>query len=106
MTDQEINEAVAKRLGWIKTDLTSVGLWKQPGSTDDQGVYLRDLPDFCNRIEAAWEMAEKIEWFCLEKNHDGSGWSVYDMAGTEEATLICESDTAPMAICLAFLKLP
>lgn len=88
MTDSEINEAVVRKLGL--------------GDPHEMFV----IPPYCNSIEAAWEIVEKIEWFCLQKEHDGSGWTVWDMAGTEEANLIVTADTAPMAICLAFLKLP
>ena len=101
MTDTEINEAVAKKLGYWKNEMIPgrVTYTKGPNT-------VAPTPDFCNSMEAAWELVEKMEWFCIEKDHNTGAWSVWDMAGTEEATLICNADTASMAICLAFLKFP
>ncbi len=115
MTPQEINEAVARKLGWVQ--MSTPDNWKHP----DFGEFL-DIPNYSQDISAAWEMMEKKEiavlptdkgWYatsndsrldegeCLElwiptacgtRNECGCGRCVI-------------ADTAPMAICLAFLKL-
>lgn len=103
MTDTEINEAVARKLGWIKDrrfmddHLSAVG-WGR-GSE-----FIQHPVDYCHSIAAAWEV---VEWM-LKNGHDfnmscdessfGIAWK-YD-------EYIVEADTAPMAICLAFLRVP
>ncbi len=63
------------------------------------------LPDYCHSIEAAWEILLKAEkekrQIYLQSRNDAvrSGWTVSIDEAMEYA------DTAPMAICLAFLKL-
>ncbi len=97
----EINEAVARKLGWFQSP--SNGRWGRLNGHPQENMVV-SVPDYCHSIAAAWEIVDKIEWFCLEKNHSKGTWWVWDMAGTEEAQMICEAATAPMAICLAFLK--
>jgi hypothetical protein len=67
----------------------------------------RQLPNFCEDIEAAWEIVGILR-------QQGFQVSIFMMQryarceiGPHEKPLYSESaDTAPMAICLAFLKLP
>lgn len=96
MTDQEINEAVARKLGY---ELVKPNWWQFPKETGRGPV-----PDYCHSIEAAWEILLKVEY-----------WSIRTMKGREDEVLVelgfgplvgCWADTAPRAICLAFLKLP
>jgi len=97
MTDQEINEAVARKLGL------------------ELCIKVGRVRDYCHDIKAAFECFEKMAgtdepfglfepylirdklgdstWVCGLKS--SCGWVVRETA-----------DTAPMAICLAFLKLP
>lgn len=82
MTDQEINEAVARKLGWeshpsyiVKNRID----WKTPKGGDRN-----KLPDYCHDIKAAWEIVE----FLNSRNYR-----------------IILKQAAPMAICLAFLEL-
>jgi len=106
MTDQEINEAVAKKLGWEKMQNPAVigegylTSWKNPTSSYGHP------PDYCHSIEAAWEIVEKIketELFAL-CFHDGQ-WHCEINCVDGERPIDQEADTAPMAICKAFLKL-
>lgn len=87
MTETEINELVARKLGW-----------KSPIS--NQGTNLLDTPDFCHSIEAAWELTKEFKGELMlvqYKNEWVAKWGLWKTA---------RADTAPMAICLAFLKLP
>lgn len=98
MTPQEINEAVARKLGYDAIDKS----------------HRRPIPDYCHSIEAAWEIWAKMSdgyFLTLETEagtfgrnivkvwkNDGkgdSGWVIDDVY----------ANTAPMAICLAFLKM-
>lgn len=99
MTDQEINEAVARKLGaqWVvKSNERKNKLYSEP-------------KDYCRSIAAAWEIVDFMKtrerymelWSPMGDRH----W-VCSM--TEKGQIIASgaSATAPMAICLAFLKLP
>lgn len=97
MTDQELNEAVARKLGVpYKPCLPDCHVGDM-GECDHTSNY-------CHSIEAAWEVVEYMAekhlvrvgkqpvglWFCTldyEPNDKGA------------------ADTAPMAICKSFLKL-
>ena len=95
MTDQEINEAVARKLGfgeWIDQQVSKGGNldWSPK--------------DYSTDINAAWEIVETmVNGFCLWFVHGKYRVKVLDEMGTGE--MLSEADTAPMAICLAFLKL-
>lgn len=104
MTDQEINEAVARKLGWDKMHPCQRHLSKKVRAD----FYIAGPPpDYCHSIEAAWEICDFVkqvhpEWqvslFCVDKD-----WAC--IFGTAEKHYAEYADTAPMAICLAFLKL-
>lgn len=104
MSPETINEACARKLGWelIHDDKAGYREWKR-------GSELRlDLPDYCRKIEAAWKIVEKIgEGFSVGKSEFGLSYYclMFNNPNVEEAIEV-EADTAPMAICLAFLKLP
>lgn len=108
MTDQEINEQVARKLGWVQDG--NIG-WIQPEPHPD-GFLIGHavLPDFCRSIEAAWEVVESYlcvseeYYFCLEFNamYWEAGWRTTD---NNHAVGWSSADTAPMAIVKCFLKL-
>jgi hypothetical protein len=132
MTDQEINEAVARKLGWTFHDHDCSGEkafgvrwnitgphWIPPVKTNH---HFADLPDYCHSISAAWEIVEKnihvhqtghdgieqIADFFLERqtNEWVAGWRVWNSLSDRPIfNLSARSLTAPTAICLAFLKL-
>lgn len=102
MTDQELNEAVARKLGW-----------KYIGESGTEHIlaYLRwQAPDghkesivdpYSTSIEAAWEIVEKLKQ---------EGVVTLTVTGTMGCS--CQfkgeeflANTAPRAICDAFLKL-
>lgn len=82
MTDAEINEAVARKLG---IDLGNL----KPR-------------EYCHSIEAAFEILHKFKSWTIGKHWEG-GFVCLLMDGSKP--IKAEADTAPMAICLAFLKL-
>lgn len=104
-SDSEINEAVAKKLGWKKFD-EHYQYWIPPdlAARDKYGDRPSHLPLYSQQIQAAWEVVEKCEYFCLVKPLNNEKWKC-DM-GAKNDIIVIWADTAPMAICLAFLKLP
>lgn len=138
MTDQEINEAVARKLGWTALKVINhlglrdefVGIppkdqWSKhyidPSKLKDR-IPLCSVPDFVNRIEAAWEIVEHLQkqktpFYVavggLMHNPCACGayekWvytcNIFDPTLKLELSVHAHADSAPMAICLAFLKL-
>ena len=101
VTNQEINKAVAVKLGYEEYSEHPNQWWQ-----NKRDPHL--LPDYCTDIAAAWEVMEFMKtpgrsmelWGPMGDPH----WvcRVYqgrDMLAGEG------SETAPMAICLAFLKM-
>ena len=118
MIDQKINEAVARKLGWSchehpileKNDIVMAHGWVRPNPL--KACFHEAVPDYCHSIEAAWEIVEFVRHMqtdsqmkaalkCRLALHSDGQWNMWfpGMSIGEEA------DTAPMAICLAFLKL-
>lgn len=88
MTDQELNEAVVRKLG--------------KGHIQEGWEKVCVIPDYCHSIQAAWEMVEKLDYCKLVKA--ASSFRCQVSIGGEPCNFY--ADTAPRAICLAFLKLP
>lgn len=82
MTPQDINEAVARELGYVS-------------ASQVPGIY---YADYCHSIAAAWEILNRPHVYYSIM----SGESVIQAIINNK---MAEADTAPMAICLAFLKL-
>lgn len=116
MTDQEINEAVARKLGYTPDPV----MWG-PKPENKFWRIGKCLPipaqDYCHSIEAAWEIVEILSKKKLEPvilHTVGSGWSFnvlnrpssHDDDDFTEQVNVDKNKSAPMAICLAFLKLP
>jgi Phage ABA sandwich domain len=99
ITTAEINELVARKLGWIcggpdQSDPFET-VWYGPNQETK-------IPAYSTSIEAAWEIVPRIEDFELIQYCNK--WLV--MTGfLDDSETLAEADTAPMAICLAFLKL-
>lgn len=115
MTDQEINEVVARKRGWtqeehykflppgVRCRCISGRHWYRKGP----GI----LPNYVRDIEAAWEIVDRVSKTNVIRVLGGFGgsWScdIGNHAGAQSRVVVSESaDTAPLAICLAFLKLP
>lgn len=94
MTKQEIDEAVFQKLGNIQVKHPVVEAYYPP------------IPGYSTDISAAWEIvatlaADAESKGCgpmIEVSHDGQ-WHC------KIGLVVAQADTAPMAICLAFLKL-
>lgn len=89
MTDQEINEKVARKLGKITFE------------SDGSPCYC-EMPDYSTSIEAAWEIVERNDHYVALKREKGVWFCSLGIKSNEWSY----ADTATMAICLAFLKLP
>lgn len=119
MTYSEINEAVARKLGW--KDLVRIGDGLA-GFRYGEGLvgpiqhglekpYLLHqqcaVPDFCHSITAAWEIVNWIGEKCSSLNltwdEEVGKWEFSWISSGKRFTAI--EQTAPMAICLAFLKI-
>ena len=109
MTDEETNDAVAKKMGWEKV----VGpapmhhvVWIRKGNFGN-GTELP--PAYAFDIKAAWEIVERFKptnAIVLNQHIQSEQWSCQMWtAMTEEPDFTVTADTAPMAICRAFLKL-
>lgn len=103
MTDEEVNIAVARKLGdweFVPTQGGSDSYWRRISYPE-----FPFLPDYCHDIKAAWEIVEhpEIVWHLIQSP---SGW--WNARGQKIGTglWIEHADKkASMAICLAFLKL-
>lgn len=82
MSPEQINELVARRLGWMP---------------DVCGAY----PDYCRDIKAAWEIVQNAKFYVELSRTAGGRW----LCLLGDLTEGIFADTAPMAIALCFLKL-
>jgi hypothetical protein len=118
MTNTEINEAIARKLGW-----TQIQFKMRNGHKSEQleGVRLppidtptcpmfSDIPNYCTNIADAWEIVEKsFSSFYMWYDECSETWTVDAdccRVTKESCKWKAHADTAPHAICLAFLKLP
>src|SRR5258708_7059883 len=74
MTDQEINEAVARKLGYCTTKYRKNGCLRP--------YYIQHEKDYCHSIEAAWEIMEEHD-IALFKTKQGH-WCSYTNFGLSE----------------------
>lgn len=102
-TDQEINEAVARKLGW-KSEKTIKHSNNNCGPDCRIIEYDTTMPDYCHSIEAAWEIVD-YQSGCMSLRDLGLYW-ICEFFVSPEINVTQRADTAPMAICLAFLKVP
>lgn len=106
MDDNELNALVARGLGWTNPKGPKCGGPREGHDHGDFYACYEVGPDYCHDIKAAWEVVELITKENERKQcgpivrleHDGK-W--HFRIGHD----IVQADTAPMAICLAFLKL-
>jgi len=112
MTDQEINEAVARKLGatyaGTRTSLITkkeIQLWDWHGFDVDSGWFLGPSPmaDFCHKINEAWAIVDYLRKQGIDINIFVSERTV--MISRQYDEILADHEEAPMAICLYFLKL-
>lgn len=104
-TKEELNEAVARKLGWqimITGNIPAI-MWR--GNAMNQ----REVPAYSTSIEAAWEIVEKVQngnpRYRIDLSWMDGKWACRLVTDPTEALKLTFADTAPLAICLAFLKL-
>ena len=118
MSPQAINEAVARKLGLQpghcyckqRPDVVWCCKCKKIRCVPEQETPCAKtdfLPDYCRSIEAAWEIVASLlaSGKCVQLNSDGKGVGFW-IGSRYRQKHFAEASTAPMAICLAFLKLP
>lgn len=103
-----VNEAVARKLGWCKIAI--------PHDPNDHVDFMWLGSDkkthepfpraYSTDIKAAWEIvASQPDWyFLLMKSEMTGGWKC-DFGDPEETVVVLVAETAPLAICKAFLAL-
>lgn len=101
-TDAELNEQVARRLGWRKHKVSPKLHFNVV-----TGHSCSDLPNYVGDIGAAWEVwehiAHKTDWaITIETN--GNEYECW-LSHSTERQIIVQADTGPRAICKVFLKL-
>lgn len=106
MTDQELSEACARKLGWTYNPCSEndrLSTWTKPDGT--YGGFKVDCPAYSTSIEAAWKLFESKQFYNggIAKNIWGKWVCSWDRGGGDWITEA--ADTAPRAICEAFLKL-
>lgn len=116
MTNQEINEAVARKLGWVYLEdgceILSLGHLHRPSGV----CWFAMSPRYCEDIAAAWEIMEREDFMIVAMSDSkeyraGKFIGNYGPAGEEPTyvyghwSVVAVAETAPMAICLAFLNL-
>lgn len=108
LSAREIDEAVARKLGWEKKErelsgFKNVGplyVWVRPKDVRDK------LPNYSTSIEEAWEILASLveKGKCIQLNMSDKGVGCW-IGNKHFREHFGEADTAPFAICLAFLKL-
>ena len=105
MTPEQINEAVARKLGWTNSDYPVKGWLKRfyKGPEGEKEYYLDEPEDYCRSIEAAWEIigSLKCDWEMKTTSY-GIDFTIFDDAGEFPSAV---EDTVPMAICMAYLRM-
>ena len=115
MTNEAINEAVARKLGWKPieiqkfTEIDGGRRLKINNTWANDFSQLPCLPNYCEDVEAAWEIvSKKFSSFFLSYDECTETWFVKwdnQRRCEKDCRYKAEADAAPMAICLAFLKL-
>lgn len=118
MTPEEINREVAKRMGWYEEMLPSyISPWTgkecglRPVLRNPETGNTSDIPNYCQDIGAAFEILNSLKHW--EIKHEGSSNIVYVFSRpVKDGSVQIDNCSGvagvsiPMAICLAFLKLP
>jgi hypothetical protein len=104
MNDKELNEAVARKLGW-QAHHRERGMWAEPGSP--KLAYGFPLPNYVSDIAAAWEIVAslqprrytfRLKWDIEDTTNE---WKWFCRIAGREAS----ADGAAEAICKAFLQI-
>lgn len=113
-SDQELNEAVARKLGWKPHNYNPLSMnpvERIPCFSAPNGDLYASVPPYSTSIAAAWEILEhvsrregtmKIDQHGIGRPH----YTVQIQRVPLPEIFVAISSSAPLAICLAFLKLP
>lgn len=96
----ELNEAVARKLG------KSYEFYEHCKGDKSSTICICGeglCPAYSTSIEAAFELIDKLPYFVMGK--DKNKWVVVDGWDNDYSKELGKADTAPLAICKAFLKL-
>lgn len=119
MTDKQINEVIKHKLGTSYRPHRRIQLSEREDSEMYVGVgammisriiQTDEIPDYCNSIEAAWQIVEYLQKKEYAVEVTGSGidkdfyFECWIIRPVERPYSEC-AGTAPRAICMAFLKL-
>lgn len=104
MTNDEINAKIARLQGWTETPGEYCSWQKHIGFV----VYCRDsAPDYTDSMQYAWELVDEItrqDGFSVEVRDNGRSFnSVCTVTEDGGIITVASSDTAPRAICLAYI---
>lgn len=98
MNNKQINVAVARKLEWNVRFVNCGARW-----VCEKDGNAKELPNYCRSIGAAWEILAEPGYWKLERKR--KTWVVSRIEPEGKIYVEREADTAPMAICLVFLKL-
>jgi len=107
MTNDEIRMKIAELKGWEFVPKTNIGQWgwKHNGKFIDYEI---DAPNWPENIADAWELVE--EWRAngevdsiVYKTSDIPDFKMVDTVHLRHSYIYSEADTAPLAICLAYI---
>lgn len=108
MTDKNLNEQVARRLGWKDPSQPRCGGPREGHAHGDFYACYEKCPDYCNSIGAAWEIVKflrnksmMVSMNLLE--HCDLKITQYDLSNVLADAW---ENSTPRALCLAFLRLP
>lgn len=112
MTDSEINEAVAIKLGWeLINELVDIDgfvcdqTWKR--GEDIRRHAKGKVFRYTEEIEKAWEIMEHLHpTNCVDVFSRPAHYVAKIIGNREVDIYMALAETAPMAICVAFLKMP
>lgn len=96
MTDQELNELVARKLGW-REDV--------PHSSPVGDRYI-PYPAYSSDIKAAWEIINQFHEITVGTKLAEDNYWFCELRPQGKEPVTGHAVTAPRAICEAFLKLP
>lgn len=121
MTDQELNEATAKKLGKStvniaphqathahRTNFIDGKVERCLDGCDQDVPSPYQVPDYCHSIKAAWDILDYLHRSLLYWNLYVETGGIHCWLGhknKESGNVLEIADTAPMAIVRAFLKL-
>ena len=102
MTAEELREEIARLRGWTDTDRPLVH-WKTPPSHPRWAW----VPNWPSDIAAAWQLVEEIEKECHAVSMERGSKKQWDCVilpeEVQETWVVGEGDTAPLAICRAYV---